>query len=197
MDRDEMCRKLKQKLNDKRYIHSIGVEYTAANLAFLYGEDVKRARIAGLLHDCAKCIPTDEKLKKAKKLGIPINSSEKANPDLLHGKLGAYYAKRKYDVKDDEILSAITYHTTGCPGMTLLEKIIFVADYIEPNRKMIKDMEEIRKEAYTDLNQCVIHILKNTLEYLNSKHTVIDELTEQTYYYYVDKMNIKEIKRIK
>ena len=135
MDRDEMCRKLKQKLNDKRYIHSIGVEYTAANLAFLYGEDVKRARIAGLLHDCAKCIPTDEKLKKAKKLGIPINSSEKANPDLLHGKLGAYYAKEKFGIKDEEILSAITYHTTGKPEMTLLEKIIFVADYIEPNRK--------------------------------------------------------------
>jgi predicted HD superfamily hydrolase involved in NAD metabolism len=192
MDRDEMCRKLKQKLNDKRYIHSIGVEYTAANLAFLYGEDVKRARIAGLLHDCAKCIPTDEKLKKAKKLGIPINSSEKANPDLLHGKLGAYYAKEKFGIKDEEILSAIAYHTTGKPAMTLLEKIIFVADYIEPNRKMIFELPEIRKEAYQDIDKAVMHILKNTLDFLDGKSEVIDVMTETTYKYYCHEKSKKD-----
>ena len=197
MNRDEMVKKLKTKLNDKRFVHSVGVEYTAATLAFVHGADVEKARIAGLLHDCAKCLTSEEKLRKAKKHGLPINKSEKANPDLLRGKLGAYYAKRKYDVRDEEILSAITYHTTGCPAMSLLDKIIFVADYIEPNRRMVKDMEEIRKEAYEDLDKCVIHILKNTLDYLNSKKTVIDELTEQTYYYYVDKINIKEIKRVK
>ena len=80
MDRDEMIKKLKKKLNEKRFIHSIGVEYTAANLAFRYGADVEKARIAGLLHDCAKCIPTEEKLNKCKKFGLPINSSEKENP---------------------------------------------------------------------------------------------------------------------
>ena len=197
MNRDEMIKKLKGKLNDKRFVHSVGVEYTAATLAFVHGADVEKARIAGLLHDCAKCLPAEEKLRKAKKHGLPINRSEKLNPDLLHGKLGAYYAKRKYDVKDDEILSAITYHTTGHPDMTLLEKIIFVADYIEPNRKMVKDMEEIRKEAYEDIDKCIIHILKNTLDYLNSKKYVVDEITEQTYYFYVDKMHLKEIKHTK
>lgn len=194
MNRDEMIKRLKGKLNDKRFVHSVGVEYTAATLAFVHGADVEKARIAGLLHDCAKCLPAEEKLRKAKKHGLPINRSEKLNPDLLHGKLGAYYAKRKYDVKDEEILSAITYHTTGHPDMTLLEKIIFVADYIEPNRKMVKDMEEIRKEAYEDIDKCIIHILKNTLDYLNSKQYVVDEITEQTYYFYVDKMHLKEIK---
>ena len=187
MDREEMLARLKSKLNSKRYIHSIGVEYTAACMAFRFGADVQSARIAGLLHDCAKCIPTDEKLKKAKKLGLPVNKSEKENPDLLHGKLGAYYAKEKYGVKDPDILSAITYHTTGKPDMSLLDKIIFVADYIEPNRKTIFELDEIRKEAFEDLDKAVLHILKNTLNYLDGKEIVIDEMTELTYKYYVNK----------
>ncbi len=185
MDRVDMIRKLKPKLNEKRYVHSVGVEYTAATLAFVYGADIQKARIAGLLHDCAKCIPTEEKLKKAKKYGLPINKSEKANPDLLHGKLGAYIAKEKFGIKDPDILSAITYHTTGHPGMSLLDKIIFVADFIEPNRKMIRDLTEIRREAYEDIDKCIIHILENTLEYLIYKDTIIDELTKETYDYYV------------
>ena len=185
MDRVDMIRKLKPKLNEKRYVHSVGVEYTAATLAFVYGADIQKARIAGLLHDCAKCIPTDEKLKKAKKYGLPINKSEKANPDLLHGKLGAYYAKEKFGIKDKDILSAITYHTTGHPDMCLLDKIIFVADYIEPNRKMIRDLTEIRREAYENLDKCILHILENTLEYLIYKDTIIDELTKETYDFYL------------
>ncbi len=187
MTRDEMIKKLKPKLNEKRFIHSVGVEYTAACLAFVHGEDVERARVAGLLHDCAKCIPTEEKLRKAKKHGLSINKSEKLNPDLLHGKLGAYYAKTKYGVKDKEILSAITYHTTGHPDMCLLDKIIFVADYIEPNRKNIRDMDIIRKEAFEDIDKCIVHILKNTLEFLDKKTAVIDEMTEETYKFYVGK----------
>ncbi|MBR6171644.1 MAG: bis(5'-nucleosyl)-tetraphosphatase (symmetrical) YqeK [Eubacterium sp.] len=185
MEREEMLIYIKKKLTPKRYVHSIGVEYTAATMAFVHGEDVQRARIAGLLHDCAKCIPVEEKLKKAEKFGLPVSDCERQNPDLLHGKLGAYYAANKCGVSDEEILSAITFHTTGKPEMTLLEKIIFVADYIEPNRRMIRELPEIRKEAYTDLDRCVLHILRNTLEYLDEKDTVIDDLTQKTYDYYM------------
>ena len=184
MEREEMLIYIKKKLTPKRYVHSIGVEYTAASMAFVHGEDVQRARIAGLLHDCAKCIPVEEKLKKAEKFELPISECERQNPDLLHGKLGAYYARKKCGVTDEEILSAITYHTTGKPGMTLLEKIIFVADYIEPNRRMIRELPEIRKEAFTDLDACIVHILRNTLEYLDEKDTVIDDLTRKTYEFY-------------
>lgn len=184
MEREEMLIYLKKKLTPKRYVHSIGVEYTAANMAFVHGEDVQRARIAGLLHDCAKCIPVEDKLTKAIKFGIPVSDSERDNPDLLHGKLGAYYAAQKCGVSDAGILSAISFHTTGKPEMTLLEKIIFVADYIEPNRRMIRELPEIRKEAFTDLDRCVLHILKNTLDYLKEGDTVIDDLTEETYRYY-------------
>lgn len=184
MNRDKMISRLKTKINEKRFIHSIGVEYTAACMAYVFGEDAKRARIAGLLHDCAKGLSSKEKLEKAYKVGIKPSDYEKKNPEMLHGKLGAYYAKEKYEVTDEEILSAITYHTTGKPDMTLLEKIIFVADYIEPNRKDIKDMDIIRKEAFTDIDKCVLHILKNTLEYLRSGSDEIDEMTQMTYDYY-------------
>ena len=185
MDRKEMLDKLSSKLTEKRYVHSLGVEYTAACLAMRYGADLQKARIAGLLHDNAKCLLTEDKLKKSEKLGLPINESERANPDLLHGKLGAYYAKEKYGVKDKEILDAITYHTTGRPEMTLMDKIIFVADYIEPNRKIIFELPEIRKEAFTDIDTSIVHILKNTLEYLDGKTDIIDEMTEKTYKYYI------------
>ena len=184
MEREEMLISLKKKLTPKRYVHSIGVEYTAACMAFVYGEDVQRARIAGLLHDNAKCIPIEDKLKKARKHGLPVSACEEENPDLLHGKLGAYYARKKFGVTDEEILSAITYHTTGKPGMTLLEKIIFVADFIEPNRKMLSELPEIRKEAMTDLDLCVRHILRRTLDYLAEKNVAIDDLTEKTYDFY-------------
>ena len=195
MDRSDMMIKLRLSLNEKRFTHSMGVEYTAATLAFVHGADVKKARIAGLLHDNAKCIPTKEKLKKAKKYGLNIRKREEENPDLLHGKLGAYYANNKYGVTDPDILSSITYHTTGHPDMSLLDKIIFVADYIEPNRKMVKDLPEIRKEAYEDLDKCIIHILKNTLDYLHAKNAVIDELTQETYDFYIKKGKKKNGKK--
>ena len=185
MNRDEIIKALKKKLTEKRFVHTIGVEYTAANLAFIWGEDLERARTAALLHDYAKCLTVEEKLKKAKKLGFEISEFEEQSPDLLHGKLGAYYARKKFEIDDPEILSAIAYHTTGHPDMCLLDKIIFVADYIEPNRKPIRDLDEIRKEAYTDLDACIVHILKNTLEYLQDKGYVIDTMTEKTYFFYV------------
>ena len=125
------------------------------------------------------------KLEKARKHGLPVSKYEEKNPDMLHAKLGAYYARYKYDVVDQVILDAITYHTTGRPNMTLMDKIIFVADYIEPNRKMLPEMEEIRKEAFTDLDACVIHILKNTLDYLNRTTAEMDYMTQKTYDFYV------------
>lgn len=192
MNREEILSRLKSKISDKRFEHSMGVEYTAACMAMVHGADVKKARLAGILHDCAKGIPTDKKLAKAEKHNIPINKSEASNPDLLHAKLGAYYAKTKYGVVDEDVLSAIMYHTTGKPDMTLLEKIIFVADYIEPNRKMINELTEIRREALLDLDKCVVHILKNTIEYLVDNNTLMDPMTEDTYNFYVK--NIKESK---
>jgi len=187
MTREKMISRLKTKINEKRMEHSLGVEYTAACMAMVHGADVEKARIAGLLHDCAKGLPTKEKLEKARKHGLPVSKYEEKNPDMLHAKLGAFYARYKYDVMDEDILDAICYHTTGRPNMTLLEKIIFVADYIEPNRKTLKEMEEIRREAFTDLDKCVVHILKNTLDYLENAVGDMDYMTQMTYNYYINK----------
>lgn len=187
MTREKMIMRLKTKINDKRLEHSLGVEYTAACMAMVHGVDVEKARLAGLLHDCAKGLTTKEKLEKAKKHGLPVSKYEEKNPDMLHAKLGAFYARYKYDVTDEDILNAICYHTTGRPNMSVLEKIIFVADYIEPNRKTLKEMDEIRKEAFSDLDKCVIHILKNTIDYLESSMDDMDHMTRMTYNYYVNK----------
>lgn len=187
MNREKIISRLKTKISDKRFEHSLGVEYTAACMAMVLGEDVEKARLAGLLHDCAKGLPTKEKLEKARKHGLAISKFEERNPDMLHAKLGSFYARYKYDVTDDDVLNAICYHTTGRPNMSLLEKIIFVADYIEPNRKMLKDMEEIRREAFTDIDKCVVHILRNTLDYLETSANDMDYMTQMTYNYYVTK----------
>lgn len=184
MDRLQMRDNLKAKLPNKRFEHSLGVEYTAGTMAFFYGVDIEKALVAGLLHDCAKYVANDKKISKLEKRNIPITKCEYKNPDLLHAKLSAVYAKEKYDVQDKEILSAIAWHTTGHPGMTTLEKIIYIADYIEPNRNPLPEIDVIRKEAYQDLDTCLKHILSNTVKYLDKKGSTIDPITFETYEYY-------------
>lgn len=185
MNRFEMREHLENKLTKKRFEHSLGVEYVSGCLAMVHGADVNKALTAGLLHDCAKCLSADEKIARCKKHGLPISKVELANPELLHAKLGAFYAREKYEVDDEDILSAIEFHTTGRPAMSLLEKIVFVADYIEPNRKPLPEIEEIRREAFTDIDVSIVHILKNTLSYLDSGNCGdTDEMSIRTYNYY-------------
>ncbi len=198
LDQDELYeiqKKLKKHITQKRFLHTRGVEYTAVMLAMRYEADLQKAALAGLLHDCAKCLEDDKMKKECKKYKIECSETEKKLPYLLHAKLGAYYAKEKYDIKDNEILSAIRYHTTGRAEMTLLEKIVFTADYIEPHRKMLKQLPAIRKMAFIDLDQAVYMILDSTLSYLNEgnekkdKKKDIDEHTLQAYEYYKKKTN--------
>lgn len=187
MDRLEMRERLQNKLTKKRFEHSLGVEYVSGCLAIVHGADVEKALIAGLLHDCAKCLSAEEKISRCKKHGLPISSVELENPELLHAKLGAFYAMEKYGIKDEEILSAIEFHTTGKPAMTIMEKLVFVADYIEPNRKVLPEIAEIRKEAFTDIDRSIVHILRNTLSYLDSGECgSTDEMSVQTYNYYMN-----------
>lgn len=175
---------LKKELGKKRFEHTQGVMYTAACLAMRYGLPMQQAQLAGLLHDCAKAIPDEEKLKLCKKYGIEVSDVEKANPSLLHAKLGAFLARDQYGVQDDEILHAIYVHTTGQPGMNMLDKILFIADYIEPNRDKQPNLEYARKVAFWDLNQAMEGILYDTLEYLKQSGKEIDPLTQETYDYY-------------
>ena len=178
-------RKEMEKIQNKsRYEHTLGVEYMAAALAMRYGENVSDAQTAGLLHDCAKCLSDKKRLKICEKHHIPITKLERKNPFLLHAKVGAYLAKEKYGIKNQKILNAIQNHTTGRPEMELLEKIVFVSDYIEPGRKHAPNLMEIRKLAFVDLDQALLKILEDTLSYLRTSGGDIDPMTEETWKYY-------------
>ncbi|KAI4452908.1 developmentally regulated gtp-binding protein-related [Holotrichia oblita] len=180
-----------QDLSKKRYLHTLGVQHTAACLAMRYHADYHNANLAGLLHDCAKCNSDKTILKKCIKYNINVSDTEKRNPSLLHGKLGAYYGKTRFGIEDEDILNAVIYHTTGRPNMSLLEKIIFIADYIEPERKGIPGLKKIRIAAFEDLDKALFLALENTLNYLQnntSNKNEIDETTTKTYYYYKTKI---------
>lgn len=193
MELDQIRDSMRKALDPARYLHSIGVEEVACDLAAIYGFDMKKARLAGILHDCAKNLTDEELISECISNQIEISEVEKQCAYLLHAKVGALYARIRYHVEDEEILSAIRYHTTGRPNMSLPEKIIFTADYIEPYRKPIPRIEEIRKAAYSDLDTAVLMILENMLNHLKDKTDIIDTLTVETYHYY--KTMLQTIKR--
>ena len=188
----KMQKKLKKYIDEARYQHTLGVMYTAAALAMCYGADLEQAQVAGLLHDCAKCIPNDKKLKLCKQHNIQVSETEAAAPYLLHAPLGAYIAKAKYDIEDPEILSAITWHTTGKPEMTLLEKIIFISDYIEPMRTKAEHRPQIRQMAFHDLDMAVYMTLHDTILYLEKEKARLDNQSVVAYNYYKNLIEKKE-----
>ena len=175
---------MEKTLDAKRFEHTLGVAYLAAALAMRYGYDMQKAQIAGLLHDCAKCMSNDKRLRICRKHNIAVNEIERRNPFLLHAKVGSYIAMQKYNIHDSDIINAILNHTTGRPAMTLLEKIVYVADYIEPGRKQAPNLGEIRKLAFVDLDEALFKILNDTLVYMNQVVGEVDPMTRKTYDFY-------------
>ncbi len=167
-----------------RFTHTTGVAYTAAALAMCYGGSMEAALTAGYLHDCAKELAYEESLRICEENHLPVTEVERRNPFLLHGKAGAQLAKTVYGVEDEDILNAIWYHTTGRANMSLLEKIIFVADYMEPSRNQAPNLTEIRQLAFLDLDRAVVRILEDTLSYLNAGGGEVDPATEATLRFY-------------
>ena len=175
---------MEKSLDAKRYEHTLGVAYTAAALAMCHGASVKNAQLAGLLHDCAKCLSDEKKFSICEKHNISISDIERRNPALLHAKVGSFLAMDEYHVTDSDVIHAILNHTTGRPGMSLLEKIIFIADYIEPERNKAADLDEIRQLAFANLDMALIRILENILRYLEECGGEIDPMTRETYEFY-------------
>lgn len=184
MEQHEIRKRLKKELDKGRYEHTKGVMYTAGCMAMAYETSIEQAMLAGLLHDCAKCIPDDEKLQICEEHDIPINAVEYESPFLLHAKLGAYLAETVYEVKDPEILHAIKVHTTGAPDMSTLDKIIYIADYIEPGRNKAADLPRVRKLAFEDLDACMAEILCDTLKYRSRVGGPLDPSTQLAYEFY-------------
>ncbi len=186
-DLGKIQKQIKRKLSDSRFQHTLGVTYTAAALAMRYEVDLNHAMTAGLLHDCAKYMSADELLKNCERYKIEVTATEKLNPALLHAKVGAMLAAKKYHVRDKDIISAIIHHTTGHPDMDVLDKILFVADYIEPNREPLPKIDEIRKQAFVNLDKALVMILRATLNHLHNMQNEIDDMTQKTYDFYVSK----------
>ncbi len=183
-DYNKIREQMKETLDGKRYEHTLGVAYTASCLAMRYDCNVQDAMIGGLLHDCAKCLSDKKRLSICEKNNISVSKTEEKNPSLLHAKVGAYLAATKYDINNEEILNAIRFHTTGRPAMSLLEKIIYIADYIEPNRKQAPNLDIVRCLAFKDIDEALVKILSDTLEYLQQCNEEMDPLTQETYEYY-------------
>ncbi len=171
---------LKENLTEYRYIHSLGVMEMAEELATIYNVDVESTRLAGLLHDIAKEMTEEESLKYVAENSIAIDDIEKINVSILHGKIGADIAKKKYGV-NEQIQKAIQYHTETNPNMDTLAKIIYVSDKIEKNRKSEKfDLEYERNLAKEDIDAAVLFIIDASIKKVIKKGKLLHPTIVET-----------------
>ncbi len=152
---DYITEYLKNNLSEKRFIHTMGVAEVAQSLAMKWGEDSSLAFLAGLVHDCAKEIKYCDAVSILEDFGYEFDGSEREFPMLIHGPCGAAFAKKKFGIENENVLNAVRYHTVGQPTMSLLEKIVYIADFIEPDRSF-KEAELVRRLAFEDLDKAVL-----------------------------------------
>lgn len=167
MKREKILYKLKKTLDAQRYKHTLGVEETARQMAKCFGADEDKASLAGLLHDCAKCMTLTQMVKSAK--GVEVDAVMKESKALMHAVAGMCVAQQVYNVEDAEVLSAIRWHTTGRAQMTTLEKIIYLADMIEPSRKPYPGLEAIRRLCFIDLDEAMHTALQMSLAHVQEQ----------------------------
>jgi nicotinate-nucleotide adenylyltransferase len=154
---------LSSRLSERRFTHTMGVVRSAEELAEHYGADKEKARMAALLHDCAKEYSEDKKRALCAQWGIPIDDVLDVQISITHSLLSAESAMRDYGISDGEILQAIRFHTTGSGHMTLLDKIVMLADFIEDTREQYEGLKEIRALAYKDINKALRVGIKETI----------------------------------
>ncbi len=190
---DEIKKWLKENLNDERYIHSLGTAECAVELAVKFGLDSEKAYIAGLLHDCAKCF-SKEKLKQIIDDHLQVEECEMLNYKTLHAPVSAYIAQKNFGVEDNEILSAIRWHTLGKIDMTTFEKIIFLADKIEPNTREEKYRNEILEilNGENGLNLALLRCYKETIKSLAKRELKICLTTINIYNHLLDLKNVSD-----
>ncbi len=162
LDIESVKARLKENLSEKRYTHSLGVADEAVKLAERYGADTDKAYVAGLLHDYMKEFPPEKMADELKKYGVSVSEVASSAPKTLHGALGACVVREKFGIDDEEIYDAIFFHTTGKADMGILTKIIYIADYIEPNRSF-DGVERLRKLAYEDIDKAIVLGIDETI----------------------------------
>ena len=176
----EIEKYLKSKLTPERYTHVLSVRELALDLAKRYGADLRKVNLAVLLHDCAKWMRTSEQYEAAANHEIQLDEIERHNPSLLHAPVGAEFAVSHFDVDNPEILNAIRVHTTGSGKMTLIDKILYVADFAEPKRHHA-EAHSVRELAYQDLDKAVFETSRYKIEYLLAKGVLIHPHTIDAY----------------
>lgn len=176
MDYNQASDNLSRVLTPKRFRHSLGVSQSAAELAGRFGEDIERAKLTGLLHDCARNLSNNNLLQMAKSFAIVVDDVEHCQPMLLHAPVGACLAKVEYGVSDPQMLTAIALHTTGGRNMTKLDKIIYIADCIEPSRDF-PGIEKLRKLAFKNLDEAMLVAFDQSLHYVIERNLLIHPAT--------------------
>jgi len=169
MDRTAIEDKLQKTLSPERMVHTRGVVEAALELARQYGADLEEARLGALLHDCARELRAEVLLELVQRYGIPLKDEDKVIPDILHGQVGARLAREEYGVTNETVLLAIERHTVGHPSMSLLDKIIFLADMIEPGR-VFPGVDKLRELARKDLDKAVLAGFDSTIGYVVARH---------------------------
>ena len=187
-DIEKIKEKLIEDIGEKRYKHSLRVAQLAQNLAQIYDLDEEKAYMAGLIHDCAKY----NEEKYIEKLNIDTSSYKitSLKDPVLHSFLGAEVANKVYNISDKDILDAIKYHTTGKESMTSLEKIIFIADAIEPKRDF-EGIDSIRDASRKDLDKTMLMLLDSNIIFLISKKASINPLSFEARNYLIEEKNAK------
>lgn len=180
---------IEKNLKEKRKIHTYAVRDEALKLSRFYGVSEEKAQTAALFHDMYRGVSEASLNLYVRQLGLDKRYLDNAN--LAHGKIAAIIMERDYGIKDEDILNAVRYHTTGRAGMSMLEKIIYLADAIEPNRNY-PGVELLRKLAYEDLDKACIKSLSGSIDFIKNKGMFLDEDTVLARDYLLEKENIDE-----
>lgn len=177
---------LKRHLSYERYAHSMEVGHIAEKLAKHYGCDIGKAKLAGLIHDCCKEEKYENLVNYAKKCGFPVDEESYKIPEILHGPASVYICRTLFGIEDEDILSSIRYHVTGRENMSIMEKIIFIGDYIEPSRKF-EGIEGLRALAYENLDTAMLCALDLSILYLIKKRRLLHHDTVDARNFLIDR----------
>ncbi len=177
---------------NKRYYHSLQVAQMAEDMAKRFGLDADKAYLSGLLHDIARSLPTNQLFYLAGLAQIPIKEIYWGNPALMHAPVGAYLLQRDFGIEDQEILASVRNHTLGAPQMSGLDKIIYLADMLEPGRKW-QGIEVLRELADRDLDIAMKEALLQSIDWLKEKGKRLDSQTLEAYEYFCKLVAKKDI----
>lgn len=169
---DSMHEYLKKTLSDKRYIHSVNTAETAVRLAKLYGVSEDKAYVAGLIHDCTREAAMDTQIQMLHILGYEVDELTKGIRELLHAYTAEYVMKQQFCIEDQEIISAVRFHTTGSTGMSMLEKVIFLSDVIEPSRSF-PGVDYIRQLSVENIDEALLAAFDSSIRFLTGKRAMI------------------------